>query len=321
MAGRASDVYLERIATLVESIGEKATAEMLGVAESTVQRRVYDARERNIVPLSGTISRNLLKIKEMYSDEEIKAIAKGGRVSSGLSSVPIANFSGDCVTIGVISDTHIGSIYTDNSHIYRAFAEFDKEKVDFIVHSGDVTEGLSNRQGHIYELSAIGYDQQKELAIKILKSSPAQMYMIDGNHDRWYIKGSGALIVKDIAKEIDAIYLGSDEGDISLGLSATLKLWHGEDGNTYAISYRMQKIVESLTGGTKPHILIAGHVHKMMYNFLRHIHCVGSGSIQMQSKWMRGKRLEAHTGFWVIKAWVNETGVGKFQCTWYPLYV
>ena len=322
MAGHDNNDMLRRIATLVDAIGMAKTATLMGVKLNTIQRRMYEANKRGITAVKSNTSKNLSKIQEVYTDEEIKAIAKGGRVAPGLPSMPIANFSGDCVTFGIISDTHIGSIYTDNSHIFRAFSEFEKEKVDFVVHCGDVVDGLSNRAGHIYEVNKIGYSAQKETAVKILENCPAKLYMIDGNHDRWYVKGSGAYIVKDIVKNINsAVYLGQDEGDISLKGHITLKLWHGEDGNTYAISYRMQKIVESLTGGTKPHILVAGHVHKMMYNFLRHIHCIGAGSIQMQSKWMRGKRIEAHTGFWVIKVWLNEKGVGKFQPTWYPLYV
>jgi len=321
MAGVDNGDYLEKVITLEESLGLDGAAKMLNIKESTVKRRIQEAKRRGIKPYHGTLSKNLIKIKEIYTDEEINAIAKGGRVAPGMPSMPIANFDGDIVTFGIISDTHIGSIYTDNSHILRAFNEFDKAKVDFIVHCGDVTEGMSNRDGHVYEVTNIGYESQKHAAIEILKYAPAKLYMIDGNHDRWYKKRSGAYIVQDIAKAIDGVYLGEDEGDISLKGHITLKLWHGEDGNSYAISYRMQKIVESLTGGTKPHILIAGHVHKMIYLFLRHIHCVGAGSIQMQSKWLRGKRIEVHTGFWVCKAWLNETGVGKFQCTWYPLYV
>jgi len=319
--GEISREKLQEIVDIVHAVGEKRAVEILRKVESGLRRDLRRAKALGIKPQKQKLPRSFQKLSESYTDEEIKAIARGGRVSPGLPSIPIANFNGDVVTFGVISDTHIGSIYTDNSHIFRAFSEFEKEHVDFVIHCGDVTEGMSNRAGHVYELTDIGFDRQKQTAETILEHCPAQLYMIDGNHDRWYVKGSGAYIVKDIAKELNAIYLGQDEGDISLKGHVTLKLWHGEDGNTYAISYRMQKIVESLTGGTKPHILIAGHVHKMMYNFLRHIHCIGAGSIQMQSKWMRGKRIEAHTGFWVIKVWLNEKGVGRFQPTWYPLYV
>lgn len=319
--GEPSREKTQEIVNIVASVGAKRTGEILRLTDASIRRHLRYAKERKIKPDRAKLPRSLALIKETYTDEEIKAIAKGGRVSPGLPSIPIANFAGDIVTFGIISDTHIGSIYTDNSHIFRAFSEFEREKVDFVAHCGDVTEGMSNRAGHIYEINKIGYSAQKETAIRILKNCPAKLYMIDGNHDRWFVKGSGAYIVKEMAKDLNAVYLGQDEGDISLKGHITLKLWHGEDGNTYAISYRIQKIVESLTGGTKPHILIAGHVHKMIYLFLRHIHCIGAGSIQMQSKWMRGKRIEAHPGFWIIKVWLNEKGVGKFQSTWYPLYV
>ena len=322
MSGIRTDAKLQEIIDIVSVLGEKGAASALRIKESTVRRAVRQANEHELRPSKIRLPKVLEEINERFSESELKAISKGARISPGLPSVPVAKFDGDCVTIGIFSDTHIGSIYTDNSHIFKAFHEFDKEKVDFIVHCGDVVEGFSHREGHVYEVTHIGYEAQKETAIRIFEHLPAPMYMIDGNHDRWYLKRSGAYVVKDIADKLKSVtYLGSDEGDISLGSSATLKLWHGEDGNSYAISYRMQKIVESLTGGTKPNILIAGHVHKMIYLFLRHIHCIGAGAIQMQSKWMRGKRIESHTGFWIIKAWVNETGIGKFSSTWYPLYV
>jgi len=117
-------------------------------------------------------------------------------------------------------------------------------------------------------------------------------------------------------------YLGHDEGDITLSTApVTIRLWHGEDGSSYAHSYRIQKIVESFTGGDKPHVLFCGHAHKHTYMFERHIHCIGAGSMQTQSKWMRGKRLASHTGFWIIKMVVNDKGVGSFAPQWFPFYI
>ena len=144
--------------------------------------------------------------------------------------------------------------------------------------------------------------------------------MIDGNHDRWFIKSNGAKIVEDICEQIPhATFLGHDEGDIAIG-NTTAKLWHGEDGNSYATSYRLQKVVEAMTGGEKPGLLFTGHTHKSLYIFERHVHVYSGGSIQCQSKWMRGKRISAHTGFWIIDAYLNNTGIAKTTSTWYPFY-
>ena len=193
-------------------------------------------------------------------------------------------------------------------------------------HSEDVSKKemhqIERRAGQIYELDYLGYDAQKAKAIELFSQwSDTDMYAIDGNHDRWYLKANGALIVKDIAEAVPNFhFIGHDEGDISLAGKAILRLWHGEDGNSYALSYRVQKIVESLSGGEKPDILICGHTHKYVNIFERNIHCVSAGSIQAQTSWMRGKRIAAHVGFCIIDVWVNDDGVAKFSCTWYPLY-
>ena len=108
-------------------------------------------------------------------------------------------------------------------------------------------------------------------------------------------------------------------GDLLVG-GIKITLWHGEDGSSYSYSYRTQKIIESMAGGTKPNILLTGHVHKAYYFFDRNIHAVGSGCIQAQTAWMRGKRLAAHPGFWIVEATVHDGSVVKFQPTFHAFY-
>lgn len=285
-----------------------------------VPKEIKEIPEAN-TPTEPLTSSILKKIGEKFSPLELQAIANGGRLLPGMAKVPIVSFEGTHIRIGAITDTHIGSKYFKRERLIQAFDEFEKEGVNFVTHSGDVTEGMSNRPGHIYELDQLGYNDQREEAINVLSYWKGKMYLIDGNHDRWFIKSNGALIVQDIAKELpDAEFLGHDEGDISLNGFATLKLWHGEDGSSYAVSYRIQKVIESLSGGEKPQVMFFGHTHKATYLFDRNIHCYSMGCIESQSKWMRGKRISAHTGFWIIDLWVNEQGVCKAGSTFYPFY-
>lgn len=269
-------------------------------------------------PLVGVLK----KISEMYTDNELRAIAEGGRIVPGAEKVPVIDFSGNHIRIGVITDTHIGHKQFSEDRLMQAFDEFKKERVDFIVHAGDVTEGMSGRPGQIYELDYLGYDAQKNNSVRLFSQwTDTDIYAIDGNHDRWFLKANGALIVKDIAETVSNFhFIGHDEGDISLAGKATLRLWHGEDGNSYALSYRIQKIVESLSGGEKPDMLICGHTHKYVNIFERNIYCVSAGSIQAQTSWMRGKRISAHVGFCIIDVWINDSGIAKFGCMWYPFY-
>jgi len=263
----------------------------------------------------------LLKIKNSYTKKELEAIANGGRLMPGQTRVPIVDFSGDRIRFGYMTDSHLGSIYAKPEWVEQAIKEFKKEKCEFVCITGDITEGLSNRPGHIYDVSHLGYDNQKDHAIEVLSNWDKKYYMIDGNHDRWFIKSNGAIIVKNICEKLnDAEFLGHDEGDISLGGKVDLRLWHGEDGSSYAFSYRVQKIVESFTGGEKPGILLLGHVHKSIYVFDRHIHCFSGGAITAQSRWMRSKRHANHSGFWIIDIWIGKQGISKCCGTWYPFY-
>jgi len=300
---------------LVDS--RKETCKAFQLTDETLGRYLREAKARGFYTVRG---KALQEISKKFSDQELYAISKGGRLMPGKYEVPIIDFNGIYAKWGAITDTHFGSIYFNSKLLYKAYEEMEKQKVDFITHSGDVTEGMSNRPGQIYELNKLGYDEQRQYAVKLLDRRPVEkLYMIDGNHDRWFQMSNGALIVPDIAKETGAIFLGHDEGDLSIG-GATIKLWHGLDGNSYAHSYRLQKLVESFTGGEKPNILLAGHVHKSIYIMDRHVHCYSVGAIQKQTKWMRGKKIPSHTGFWIIEAWFNDRGVATTRGQWYPFY-
>ena len=128
-------------------------------------------------------------------------------------------------------------------------------------------------------------------------------------------------IVKDIDRAVPNFhFIGHDEGDISLNGLATIKLWHGEDGNSYSLSYRVQKIIEAFHGGEKPSVLLCGHTHKYVKLFERNIHAISVGTLERQTSWMRGKRIAAHVGFCIIDLWVNKNGVAKISETFYTFY-
>lgn len=312
--------YAQKVVAVLLSEGKEATLKQFNLTEETFNRYMRFAKQHDI----STVDRGkiLSQIVQNYSDKELEAIAKGGRIVPGYAKVPIISFEGQHIRVGAISDTHIGSVDFHESRIFQAYDEFHKAKVDFIVHAGDVLEGMSNRPGHIYELTHLGYDNQKDYAISLFSQwTDTDIYAISGNHDRWYIKSSGANALGDLSKEIKNFhFLGHDEGEISLKGKAVLRLWHGEDGSSYALSYRLQKILESLTGGEKPNAMIVGHVHKYVDIFERHVMCTSIGCIQSQTRWMRSKRISAHPGIAIIDYWVNDQGICQKTINWKPFY-
>lgn len=300
--------------------GETKTIETFGISSESLNRykRQYKS---DISDVEYTKKKVVNDILARFSDEELQAISKGGRIVPGQTKVPVVNFDGISIKFGFMTDTHIGSIYFNEKYFMQALDEMKSEGCEFICHTGDVTEGMSNRPGHIYELAKIGYDEQKKYAIEVLSRWDGKWFMIDGNHDRWFIKNSGAIIVKDICEALpDAEFLGHDNGILSLNGNITVELWHGEDGSSYAVSYRVQKIIEAMTGGEKPNVLLCGHTHKAVYLPSRFVHAFSGGALSLRSSWMKAKRLGHDTGFWIIELVVNDNGVSECGMKWYPFY-
>lgn len=275
---------------------------------------------KNIV---STEDANLLSsIKNRYSKKEIEYLLKGEGVHNINLKYPTINLTGTHHKIGVMSDGHIGSIYSPRDWHYAAFEEFEKENVDCILHCGDVVEGVKiSRFGtQIYELSEIGYKAQKEAAIEVFSHCKQKIYCISGNHDFFFQEYAGADIVEDICNALpNMTYLGNNQADIVID-GAIVRLFHGGDGNSYATSYRLQKLVESFTGGHKANIALCGHVHKFCYIFERMVHAVSVPALQMQTSFMQRKKLAAHTGFLIIEFDTNPMGVANFSVRNFPFY-
>lgn len=262
----------------------------------------------------------LEKIRERYGENELKAIADGH------SDRPIANaanieFKGMWYKWLQMSDTHLGSKYTNPADIVAAFKHAESEGCQMIAHVGDIFEGMSNREGHIYELSEIGYTAQLELGRQVFAETKLPVNAISGNHDEWFIKSNGAYIVKELCDSLPHLnYLGQNYGTIYLN-GARYELTHGLDGGgAYAISYRVQKIIEAYEGGQKPQIIGTGHDHKAGYFFIRNVHAFLGGCMQNQSDWMRQTRKSAMKGYWIIEALIDDGEVRKIRMEFTPFY-
>lgn len=263
------------------------------------------------------------QLKERFTPSELKFLARGEGLSDKNDNRPQVELSGKKHRIMAISDGHLGSKYSPVDWHYKAFSEAERLKCDAIFHCGDLVEGLTPRRiaTQIYELSHIGYKSQRDLAVEVYSKCNLPIYCISGNHDGYFNEFAGANIVEDICSYVpNMTYLGHNQADVVIG-GAVIRLFHGIDGNSYALSYRLQKLIESYTSGKKPDILLAGHVHKYCHIYERHIQAVSVPSLQKQTPFMQGKRLASHTGFVIIDFETDSKGkVVNFSVKLYPLY-
>jgi len=318
MTQRVGDERLNDIINHVVKHGKEHALESFGITEETYNRYKREIRKR-----FGETFELLMKLKENYSDVELKAISKGGRIVPGYAKAPIIHFDGEEITFGIMSDTHLGSSSTDPARVVSALEQMEKMGCEFICHAGDVVEGMMGRKGHEFELTHLGYKAQRDHAVDVFSFWKKPLYMVGGNHDcSMNTKlGVGIDIVEDICSRLpSALYLGPNDGDLSIK-GTVIKLFHGLDGAAYALGYRIQKIVESFTGGEKPNLLITGHDHKALYLFYRNVHAIAGGCIQKQTIFMRGKKLAAMCGFWIVTMSVKDGCIKWIKPCWYPFYV
>lgn len=226
-------------------------------------------------------------------------------------------------SVGLMGDTQINSKYTQITHLHRYYDICQQEGIDTVYHTGDIDEGEEMRMGHKYECYNQGADDHiNEIVSVYPKRKGITTHFITGNHDHSIFKRVGFDIGPVIAsKRQDMKYLGRDDAFIELTPNCLLEVKHPGDGTAYAVSYKSQKIIESLSGGEKPSILAIGHYHKSEYIPYRNVHCVQTGCFQAQTPFMRSKGISACMGGWIIEINVDEEGIiTRFKQEFIPFY-
>ena len=271
------------------------------------------------------IQSDLEKLLEKHnmSEDELKVLLKQAKKPKlNTHSEHDHFYGGRHIKYGLISDLHLGHKKVDMRCIEDAIKVFNKKSVDAVYCPGDIIEGMSNRDGHIYELDVIGVTNQLDFATDVLSNFNKDFYFILGNHDEWSMKKSnqGVHIGKELERRLPNLhYLGDYKADINLSDNVKMRMTH-EGSTCYALSYSIQKRINALEGGQKPNILHNGHIHKALYMFYRNIHATESGTCERQTDFMAMKGAPAHVGFWEIDVWFNKNGITKFQPTFYPYY-
>ena len=208
----------------------------------------------------------------------------------------------------MISDTHLGSKYDRVDILRYLYQEAEDKGVNYILHSGDLTEGLSGRPQQQFELKELSYTGQRDYVIDKYPQSNIPTYMISGNHDLWWVKQCGADIVNDICKQRDdLIYLGSDCEDLKIG-KLKIRLYHGKGGQAYAKSYKLQKYLDTIPLQERPHILQTGHIHQAFYMKQDKTHCFQTSCLQDLTPYERSQGFNNDKSCWWTDVYMDNKG-------------
>lgn len=237
-------------------------------------------------------------------------------------------FPNNHVKFIAFSDCHIGHINYRPDIMKKMIMDGKRQKIDFYINCGDTLEGMSGRDGHVYELTHMGASQQLKYFEEEFKQFDKPIYSIEaqGSHGGWFkTKGNMGLDIGEELEKRNKFYkfIGYDEQDLELSNGCKIRLRHPGGGTAYAISYKMQKYIESISGGKKPHLIFQGHFHKMNQMFYRNVHGFDCGCLQEQSPFMKKINTPAHMGYWVIDVNMykdKEQGVERISSQFVPFY-
>lgn len=264
----------------------------------------------------------LAKLRKRYTSEEISQLIKGEGIARDYHPFPKISLRGKHHRVLVISDTHIGSVYSPEEwhDVVSEYANNPDNNIECILHCGDLVDGLKiGREMQIYELSDIGYDAQKDKAIELMSKYKVPMYVISGNHDMYFKASAGANIVQAVCDAVPNLtYVGHDTADIDVD-GVTIRMFHGTDGSAYALSYSLQKLIEGMSGRI-PGIVVRGHIHKFVnfYDSGKRVYAVSCPAMQTQTAYLRGKKIQVHTGFLVMDFETDGGSIRNFSITHFP---
>jgi UDP-2,3-diacylglucosamine pyrophosphatase LpxH len=315
---------------LVENKTQAEIAKICGTKNERTIRRwlakydIYKKKQQKEIIIDNKIKQDFAK-KYSLTEKELKIVldmSKNKPHQYETRNLPIEK---NHIKFMILSDLHIGHKMYRPDVLSHAIRMINKEKIDFVCMPGDILEGMSGRDGHIYELNKIGATNQLNYAIEQLKKIRKPIYAItaSNSHDGWYSsKGNiGYEIGPELERRVKNFhFLGYDEADLKLKSGLIIRMTHPGDATAYAISYKAQKYINSLAGGQKPHILIQGHYHKAMYMFYRNIHSIDAGTLCDQTLFMKKQMTPAHVGYWIIDAWTNKKGVDIIKPQFIPFW-
>lgn len=249
----------------------------------------------------------LLKREGMMIDVIDNRIVRVKPEKAGIYKIPNKL---DHLKLLLISDTHLGSKFDRIDILKYLYKKAEKEKVDYILHSGDLTEGKSSRPQQQYELRSecLSYAGQRDYVVKNYPKSDIPTFIISGNHDLWWIQRCGSDIVKDICdRREDLTYLGSDCEDLKIG-KLLIHMYHGKGGNAYARSYRVQKYLDSIPLEERPHILQTGHTHQAFYMKQDDTHVFQTSCLQDLTSFERSMGFNNDKSCWWVDVYMDDKG-------------
>lgn len=221
---------------------------------------------------------------------------------------------GKTVRFGVVSDTQLGSRKQQLTFLRQVYQRFEDKGIDTVLHAGDLCDGDGRvYPGQQFDLFVHGYGRQLDYIVENYpRRSGIKTHVIGGNHDWSFWQHGGADILAAMAAERDDIvYEGYAGAPVDMD-GIKIYLIHLSRGQTYARSYRLQKVIEQFAPQQKPDILFAGDKHSWAHlPMYRNVYGWQVGCFQAQTDHERRMGLYPEIGALIVEVDYGTQGADK----------
>lgn len=283
--------------------------QQIGELPSIVELADYLGKSpKQVKALIAYAERNGYSVAQMPEGGEIYSKSAAQSPWGSYMAVEIRPIKG-MVKFLAIADTHFGSIRETIPELKDCIKYAIGEGCQFGVLAGDFIDGVRVYRGQQNESIKYNIDWQRDYFIsEFPKHKDFRWILVSGNHDLRTYEDVGHDPGEAVAsKREDFTYLGMYNGRIKIKniVSGTppieVELHHHDKAGAYAISYHLQKMIESYEGGDKPQITIVGHTHQTIHMPLyRNVHGFLAGCFQGQTLFLKRKHVTPRIGGWII---------------------
>lgn len=265
------------------------------------------------------IIRTVQEFESTHGQPKIKALQRRLAVESAKvealadvqNKITVQRTENNTICFGLTGDRHTGSLFAHGDALRAYYDYAEGQGASVILDAGDMLAGHRVYKGQEFELRDVGLEAQID---RLQRSAPTsiQTAFITGNHDASFKNLAGAPVGQMIQQAVPGYeFLGEDQARFAFHTpegNYEVMLLHPGGGSAYALSYKPQKIIESLEGGTKPNMLAVGHFHKAeMIPSYRNIAGVQVGTFEKQTPFMARQGLAAHVGGWIMTVTIGKT--------------
>lgn len=238
------------------------------------------------------------------------------------------------VKVMLISDTRLGSIYSQLSILNDMYLKAASMGVKYVFLTGDVVEGIYSGAKGIYNttLHKYGYEDQADYVASCFpRVDGITTYFITGEHDLSFLKTQDKIDIGTLIanKRNDMIYLGPRRKKVTFitddkrNGNISLYLQHSKGNVPYTVSYKPQQKISSLRNEDKTDILVTSHFAACDSFYRRGVRSFQVPTVTATTDEMKDANTPVYNsvGAWVVN--LNKDKKGNLKNTtqmWIPYY-